>query len=238
MHRSGTSTIAGVLHMNEVVMGTYQNFWPRPLKQNPKGFYENYNFRKINDDLLNHYGYDVKSYISNIPEIDLIAKISNRMKKLIQESNSLYPYWGWKDPRTCLTASQWASVINSLGFGDSLKVIFMIRKASSVSRSLKKRNNLPFDNGMELWKSYTERALKFCQDYKFPTYYCSFEQLLNNPVQICNSLFQFIGKDWNSNIVKKFIDPSISTSEKGEEILYPKTISVIEEKVYSLVDKI
>ena len=40
MHRSGTSTISGVLHMNKIIMGTYQNFWPRPLSQNPKGFYE------------------------------------------------------------------------------------------------------------------------------------------------------------------------------------------------------
>ena len=52
MHRSGTSTISGVLHMNKIIMGTYQNFWPRPLSQNPKGFYENYDFRKINDQLL------------------------------------------------------------------------------------------------------------------------------------------------------------------------------------------
>ena len=58
MHRSGTSTISGVLHMNKIIMGTYQNFWPRPLSQNPKGFYENYDFRKINDQLLKRSGYD------------------------------------------------------------------------------------------------------------------------------------------------------------------------------------
>ena len=46
MHRSGTSTIAGVLHLNNISMGTYKNFWPRPLAQNPKGFYENYDFRQ------------------------------------------------------------------------------------------------------------------------------------------------------------------------------------------------
>ena len=33
----GTSTISGVLHMNKIIMGTYQNFWPRPLSQNLKG---------------------------------------------------------------------------------------------------------------------------------------------------------------------------------------------------------
>ena len=42
MHRSGTSVVAGILHFNKVSMGTYETFWPRPLPQNPKGFYDNY----------------------------------------------------------------------------------------------------------------------------------------------------------------------------------------------------
>ena len=40
MHRSGTSTFAGVLHLNKILMGNYKNFWPRPLAQNPKALKE------------------------------------------------------------------------------------------------------------------------------------------------------------------------------------------------------
>ena len=69
MHRSGTSTLSGILHMNKVTMGTYQNFWPRPLNQNPKGFYENYDFRNINDQMLKFSGYDVKSYKTDITKV-------------------------------------------------------------------------------------------------------------------------------------------------------------------------
>ena len=83
MHRSGTSTISGVLHMNKIIMGTYQNFWPRPLSQNPKGFYENYDFRKINDQLLKRSGYDVKSYSTNIPEINKSDKNTNFKEKCV-----------------------------------------------------------------------------------------------------------------------------------------------------------
>ena len=97
MHRSGTSTISGVLHMNGIIMGTYQNFWPRPLNQNPKGFYENFDFRKINDQLLNRAGYDVKSYIPEIPNIQQIDSLSDKMKLIIKKSNSSYQDWGWKD---------------------------------------------------------------------------------------------------------------------------------------------
>jgi len=71
MHRSGTSTVAGILHLNKVIMGTYQSFWPRPLPQNPKGFYENYDFRIINDRLLNKVGYDAKSYESDPRAVSL-----------------------------------------------------------------------------------------------------------------------------------------------------------------------
>ena len=86
MHRSGTSTISGVLHMNGVVMGTYQNFWPRPLNQNPKGFYENYDFRKINDHLLSKSGYHVESFLPNIPNIQQIDSLSRKMKLVIEKS--------------------------------------------------------------------------------------------------------------------------------------------------------
>ena len=75
MHRSGTSTVAGILHLHNIIMGTYQNFWPRPLKQNPKGFYENYDFRKINDTILKLSDYSVKSYKPQIPNIILNDKI-------------------------------------------------------------------------------------------------------------------------------------------------------------------
>ena len=178
MHRSGTSTISGVLHMNKIIMGTYENFWPRPLSQNPKGFYENYDFRKINDQLLKRSGYDVKSYFTNIPEINKSDKLSHKMKVLIEKSNLTYPDWGWKDPRTCLTAMHWANAIEELDLGMELKIIFMARKASSVSRSLKKRNNLSIKQGLSIWESYTKKALNFLEETTYPRYYCSFEDLL------------------------------------------------------------
>ena len=66
------------LHFNNIIMGTYETFWPRPLPQNPKGFYENYDFRKINDAILIDSGYRVKSYKTIIP----IPKVSKRAKMI------------------------------------------------------------------------------------------------------------------------------------------------------------
>jgi len=228
MHRSGTSTISGVLHMNKITMGTYQNFWPRPLSQNPKGFYENYDFRKINDQLLKRSGYDVKSYSTNIPQINKSDKLSHKMKVLIEKSNLSYTDWGWKDPRTCLTAMHWANVIEELDLGMELKIIFMARKASSVSRSLKKRNNLSIKQGLSIWESYTKKALNFLEETTYPRYYCSFEDLLKEPVQVCSSLFNFIGMDWDSQIVEKFIDQlEVQLQEKKVTIEFNKDAKLL-----------
>ncbi len=237
MHRSGTSTIAGVMHMNKIIMGTYQNFWPRPLLQNPKGFYENYDFRKINDDLLKKSSYDVKSYKTDIPEIQVSTRLQGKIKKLIIESNKLYDDWGWKDPRTCLTAIHWVDMIRELGLIDNLKIIFVIRKASSVARSLNKRNNLPYVQGMKLWKHYNKRAYKFSINSKLPTFYCSFEDLLDNPKSLCRNLFQFLHKkEWNPSIIEKFIDKSISKSARGDKIEYSLEIKDLEKEMYSRIN--
>ena len=235
MHRSGTSTVAGVLHLNKVVMGTYQNFWPRPLVQNPKGFYENYDFRKINDQLLNNVGYDVKSYQAEIPEPELTDQLNKKMKKLILYNTKTYTDWGWKDPRTCLTIPLWSSVFSELELNNDARIIFVSRSAGSTARSLKKRNDLPLEDGIELWKIYNQRALKFCENSKLPTYYCSFEEILKDSTDICAQLFRFLDRDWDKSVVDQFIDSSISTSGLGEEIEYPEDILNLEKKISLLI---
>ena len=233
MHRSGTSTLSGVLHMNKVTMGTYQTFWPRPLNQNPKGFYENYDFRNINDQMLKLSGYDVKSYKTDIPSVQANDKIYSKMRNLVQNCNFQFGDWGWKDPRTCLTVKYWFDIIRELGLSDEVKIVFVVRKASSVARSLKKRNQLALNEGLELWRSYTDRALDFCNESQIPIHYCSFEALLDDPVSVCDALFSFLNRPWNTSIVDQFVDKSISSSQIGEDVILPRHIVKLESDIYS-----
>ena len=237
MHRSGTSTFAGVLHMNKILMGTYETFWPRPLNQNPKGFYENYDFRRINDQILNLSGYDVKSYNTEVPSLQTNDRLLSKMSILVKDHNLQYENWGWKDPRTCLSVKYWADIIRELDLLDDLKIIFVVRKASSVARSLKKRNKLPLDKGLELWRSYTERAHEFCNGSQLPIHYCSFEALLNDPVSTCDSLFGFLNMEWDPKIVDQFVDRSITSSQKGEDVILPRHILSLESELYSMMDE-
>ena len=148
----------GILHFNKIIMGLMR-LWPRPLPQNPKGFYENYDFRKINDAILFDSGYKVKDYKTIIP----IPKLSKRAKmiKTIEMYDSNFENWGWKDPRTCLTISNWMLVFEELDLIKKLKIIFVSRSSLSVARSLEKRNALPLEDGVRLWEIYTNRAIDF-----------------------------------------------------------------------------
>ena len=211
MHRSGTSTFAGVLHMNKILMGNYETFWPRPLTQNPKGFYENYDFRKINDQILKLSGYYVKSYNTDIPSIDINDNLLLTMKKIVKEYNLRYENWGWKDPRTCLTVEYWVNIMQELDLSDDIKIIFVVRKALS--------------------------ALKFCNGSQLPTHYCSFEALLKDPLSTCDSLFGFLNEQWDPKVVDQFVDSSITSSQKGEEVTPPEDIVRLESELYSRVEK-
>lgn len=231
MHRSGTSTIAGILHLNNIIMGTYKTFWPRPLSQNPKGFYENYDFRKINDSLLKKVNYNVESLEPTIPNIIFDEKLSSKMEKLILKSNKENNDWGWKDPRTCLTINSWIQIFKNLKLEKEVKIIFVSRKAISVARSLNKRNDLPLEKGVELWETYTDRALDFCTKSKYKTFYCTFEELLINPNFICEKLFYFLNRKWDPLIVDKFVDKSISKSGMGRGYKQSNKITLLENKI-------
>ena len=235
MHRSGTSVVAGILHFNKVVMGTYETFWPRPLPQNPKGFYENYDFRKINDKILQESDYNTKHYKTTIPIPELSKSIKQTMIKTIWNYESKFENWGWKDPRTCLTASNWTEVFKEVNLIEKVNILFVSRKSLSVARSLKKRNAIPLLQGVNLWKAYTERAINFCESSYIPTLYLSFEMILKNPISECEKIFNFLSQPFNKSIVSDFVENNISTNSEGESLDLPEEILILENKIEKLI---
>jgi len=235
MHRSGTSLVAGILHFNKVSMGTYESFWPRPLPQNPKGFYENYDFRKINDTILKESDYNTKDYKIRIPIPEPSRGIKKKMIKTVGSYESKFTNWGWKDPRTCLTISNWIEVLKEMNLIEKVNIIFVSRKSLSVARSLKNRNAIPLLQGVNLWKIYTERAINFCELSDIPTLYLSFEKILKEPVSECEKLFNFLSQPFNKNIVSNFVEKKISTNSTGESLDLPEDILALEHKIEKLI---
>jgi hypothetical protein len=136
--------MAGVLSDNGVHMGNASTYHPPPMKENPKGFFENREFRAVNDQLLRENGYHVKSFDPNVPDwakMKASDTITRQMEKLVLEYSTKpgYDHWGFKDPRTCLTLRFWLWVIEELNI--KYRVILMYRNNLDISMSMGARGN-------------------------------------------------------------------------------------------------
>lgn len=217
MHRSGTSAMAGLLHKNGVAMGREKDFYPPPIKENPKGFYENVRFRRINDAILKEYGYRVKSFLPQVPDVHPQGTaLSERVENLILEYDREFPIWGWKDPRTSLTAPVWFSALKRLGLIDSTRVILMEREHCKVAESMRRRGNKErYDDQFE------QLSIKYYNRIRYYLYYLGFKlevlalnfegDVLVETEVTCTLLSLFLGHQIRD---MSHIEPSISKGGK------------------------
>ena len=64
-----------------------------------------------------------------------------------------HEHWGFKDPRTCLTAAYW------LDLEPELRFIICVRHPLEVALSLKRRNQNSYSLGLALWERYYATVL-------------------------------------------------------------------------------
>jgi len=253
MHRSGTSLTASFLHHSGVVMGEESSFYPPPSIENPRGFYENYKFTKLNNKLLRANNYYVEGWNPNFKDLALaredygsirkiVWKIRKRiflldyeMRKLIKNNCDLYDIWGWKDPRQMLTCEHWLRNIKKMGLIDCVKILFCYRNPVSVSLSMMKRGNVEtISHGVAVWYTYNNVALKTLKKYRVPTMFISFEDLISDHERISDDLSSFLnikiekqtlGKLFSRNYVRSMTE--LNTDEFGK--YDPKVKGLIDE---------
>ena len=185
MHRSGTSALAGLLHTNGVSMG--KTFLPPPLPENPYGFFEDIEFRRLNDKLLALNNYNVKSYSPYIPSIFLVTRELRRdMRSLIDTRSGC---WGFKDPRTCLTLHLWVSALPQ-----HTVVVVTRRPYHAIGRSLALRGNCTVEQGERLAASYYACLEEYMRLTPYPVTYVEFEQLLSSPELVAEKLTSIVGR--------------------------------------------
>jgi len=194
MHRSGTSALAGTLHANGICMGEHGDFFPPPMKENPKGFYENRRFRTINDHLLRQQDYRVKSFDPKVPPWDAECGsiIYGQMDVVVDHYINKYTHWGWKDPRTCLTLRPWLDTV--LGATQTVKVLLTVRKGKDVARSMRARGNkerkeLQFE---ALTHSYYRSALLSLRDAKVAYHEVPFDRLIHDTAACLSAVSDYL----------------------------------------------
>jgi hypothetical protein len=187
MHRSGTSMIAGVLQKLGVSMG--EDF-PGKQISNPLGHFEDGDFLTLNNRILESCG----GSWSEPPSLQKVLSqkeiFSEEIQHLVQErrQKNQQRFWGWKDPRTCLTIQLFTPFLTAPSF------IWCERKKDEIAQSLFQRNQIPFENGLKLTETYQNRISDFVSSNPhLPVLKVSYRDFVENPLDNIISLNEFLG---------------------------------------------
>lgn len=182
-------------------------------------------FRRLNDSILHRHGAvwnqpaPFKKTLASPHDIQhLSQEMNHKIKKLaaleywgpllhhgIQKK---HPYWGWKDPRMCITLPVWLELF------PKATVIQVVRNGVDVAKSLKTRDirmrkenrkNLPIEyptlmENFQLWcdyMSFSKAAEKNWQGHYFTIRY---ESLVESPDEVIQGLCNHLGLIFPTNV--------------------------------------
>ena len=161
MHRSGTSFLARALNLMGVHLGDSSELisdqW-RPLEDNPKGHWENKEILELAEKTLSLNN----GSWHKIPEkITVSEELGKKIEIFIQHlSSNPSLAFGFKDPRIILCLNAWMPYIPK-----QFTIVGIFRNPTSVIESLKKRNNLSYNDSLYLWREYNRNLLEHLDRY-------------------------------------------------------------------------
>ena len=184
MHRSGTSAVAGLVHLAGVPLPA-ERYLLGGSKLNPKGFFEVRPLNVVNETLLKALGGEwsapprLPAGWTASPAAGALKARGRRRFTSIMPSDA----WLWKDPRLCLTLPFWRDVIGRP------VVVMVLRNPLEVSRSLQHRNSFPHPLVLALWEEYTHAAV--AGSAGLPVAVLEYESVIADPLGSCRGL-----RDW------------------------------------------
>lgn len=205
MHRSGTSLIAGLLHYLGVYMGDNHT---SPDESRPWGNFEDRSFVSLNQQLLTAAGGSWRKPPSTKSLWAASHPFNERIQRLIRDRSN-HPLWGFKDSRTCLTASLWH---HHLCLWEKPKYIMVWRDRDAIAASLIKRVVLlRYPEGEvrteaqwgQLIGIYWARVMNFLCTYHPESHAVWFDEILckESSAQSVQGLAKFCGVDYNPDVL-------------------------------------
>lgn len=195
MHRSGTSLVASMLqamgiHMGDELLG--------PSLANPGGHFEDVDFYHANRAMIDAAGgaWDVPPKRETLDAVG--RQFEQDRQALVDRKNRAHAFWGWKDPRTTLTAHLWHPHLTAPRY------IVVRRDRADVIASLENRDG-PGDWGA-LVDQYQAALDAFVANVGAPVFRVRYEDLTHPkaaPRRVQN-LAQFLGL--GSDAVERALD--------------------------------
>ncbi len=154
MHRSGTSCLTGLLETAGVRLCRV----PRWNRFNPKGNLEDDRVWNLNEAILRRCDGAWHSPPPSVPES---AAEYGELRAALQPYTRIEP-WAIKDPRMVLTLHLWLPLL------PKARLIGTYRHPVAVAESLRTRNKMPLEEGIELWYAYNRRLVEWHKRRRFP----------------------------------------------------------------------
>ncbi len=182
MHRSGTSMVTRLINMMGAYFGT-EEASTGANEENPKGFWERKDIRRLNDDLLFSVGADwyriLKFNCERVPE-EARSRFLEQSRRVVLGLDGHRP-WVAKEPRFCLTLPLWRDILEwPLG-------VVVLRNPVEIALSLRARNDFPLHMGVALWEAYIQSLLQNTRG--MPIIVVHHSDLVQNPVSAVERLF-------------------------------------------------
>ena len=159
MHRSGTSALTRGLAALGVYLG--ENLMPASINDNDKGFWEDLDVFRLNEDILKKLGTSWSSlYPQNTDACAGVDFMSERLRAahhldaMFSHSNVC----GFKDPRTAILMPFWKTVFEDLEIEPTY--VIAVRNPLEIVESLRSRNNVDSARTLHLWARYLFSAIE------------------------------------------------------------------------------
>ena len=236
MHRSGTSAITRALKTVGVDLG--DKLLPS-ANDNKKGFWEDRDITKLNDELLLEIGSSWDSYMPIKKEsFDFLlnSEYKSKASDLLFEKLNGKPMFGIKDPRISRLLPFWKGVFSECNC--NTRYVFAMRNPVSVAYSLHHRNGFHFLKSYILWLDYILTVLAELDENA--SIIVNYEELMTNPRGEISRLASWLNVPVDdaelSAYCDDFLDKELQHSQFTlSDIAVAETFSSLLKEVYSLL---
>jgi hypothetical protein len=133
MHRSGTSLVASVLRAAGMDIGRADvDPIAGPVAGQPRGHFEDRDVHRLHEAILAAAGHTC--FTADEAAVERVPPAFEEQARAFVAARADRPFWGWKDPRTCLFLDLWERHL------PRARHLFLYRHPVDVALSLWRRN--------------------------------------------------------------------------------------------------
>ena len=209
MHRSGTSTMAGILNILGVNAGLHLL---EPHESNQKGFFENAAIVAFNERLLHYLGaewFDILMIPENWWLDELMIPYYSELQKIIETEFNDSKEILIRNSRICVLLPFYLSLFSKISV--SCRFVIIFRNPVDVSASLEYRDNLNIEHAQLLWIDHVIKSKSYTKG--LPRIFIWYPELVGDPIRISRILINNLNLNGMSveteQKILDFVDPHL-----------------------------